>query len=632
MLKLKWYYNRLKLMSIKEILFFRIPQIIQLKILGKLQLNKQPTPLSLNPNFTTPKYNITSLKSLIKTNNFTTKFPVFNIKVNLFSDLNWRKDYANNIESPIAYYGKIERQDFSKNGDVKFIAELNRFEFLPFIAFKAVTEEDKASLKNLEIILNNWSQQNPYLKSINWTSGIEVAIRSVNLIYTHIILKQFKLLTSNLNNEILILLSFNYNFLKNHLSLYSSANNHLMAELMGLNCISSYLNVSKQQANKWEKMLYKEIITQVNIDGVNAELCTRYHAEVTEQILITLEFLKSIGKTIPVKVLERFKKMFQFTNHTTYKNIETIFGDNDEGYVINPYLDKEFSLYNSQLKSSNFLFDTKNNSDGILDFRNYLIFGESFKNIQQNFKWKDTLFEESGYCFVYDADRELKFSCDVGPIGDNISAAHGHSDIFHFNIQVGNTPFIIDSGTYQYHSKDIFWRNYFKGITAHNTVSINNLDHAVNNGRMSWINKPITKINTFKEKENTVFLKATTNAFQKENVQHARTFLINKKDKTITIKDDLFSNTTKQKTGTYYLHFHPEVEVNKNKNQIILTSSTKKIVIDNAFFKNAELLTGDMVNPLAWYSKEYNKKVKTNTLKVNFNFNKSIELNTIIYY
>ena len=42
-----------------------------------------------------------------------------------------------------------------------------------------------------------------------------------------------------------------------------------------------------------------------------------------------------------------FVKMFDFIEHVEYFGLETIYGDNDEGYLIYPYCDKDFSIYKS---------------------------------------------------------------------------------------------------------------------------------------------------------------------------------------------------------------------------------------------------------------------------------------------
>lgn len=630
--KLRWYYRRLKLMSFNEVLFFRIPQFIQTRIKGHFQSSANNNALSLNKNFSGPQYDREETKNLFNSFPFHDSYKVFTEEISILNFNKWREDVSTGIISPIAYYGRIERQNYDVNGDVKFISEVSRMEFLPFLAFKYVECEEELYLVRIEEVLKDWSGQNPYLRSINWTSGIEVGIRAVNLIYTHHVLNYFQKLPKNINRLIVDIVSDSYQFLKNHLSLFSSANNHLMAELMGLIVIGSYFEIREKELDKWKTMFFEQIEKQINDDGVNMELCTRYHAEVADQILIGLTFLNNAGNNVPFEVWKKFKKMFEFTEHVDYLGNETIFGDNDEGSVINPFFVKNFSLYRSQLQTSNFLFETKYKSDGKIDFRNYLIFGSQYSVQKFDLPENDELFKESGYCFFYDHSAKAKLSFDCGNIGDEISAAHGHSDIFHFNFELGGLPFIVDSGTYQYHSKYEKWRDYFRGVTAHNTISINNKNHAFNNGRMSWINRPKTQVMDAALNKTESFCRATTNAFKSEKVVLTREIKFQKSQNKIIVKDFVDAENTSSYQLFFYLHFHPNTLINKKGTVVKLERENREVKIINNYFKKALLLSGEKFLPLGWYSKEFNRKKEANSLKFFINGQGKCEIETIILY
>ena len=121
-------------MSFEEILFYRIPQYFQKSLLGHLQMKKEFLPLELEDINLSVNYDVSTLKSLFNKNNFNDDYQFFDVSVNLSEIDCWRKDYKNLTVSPIGYYDKIEKQNFKTNGDVKYIAELSRFHFLPFLA------------------------------------------------------------------------------------------------------------------------------------------------------------------------------------------------------------------------------------------------------------------------------------------------------------------------------------------------------------------------------------------------------------------------------------------------------------------------------------------------------------------
>src|SRR5690606_18059662 len=105
---------------------------------------------------------------------------------------------------------------------------------------------------------------------------------------------------------------------------------------------------------------------------------------------------KAKGMVHPEEVTKRLEKMFLFVQHVSYAGVDTVFGDNDQGFVLNPYFSNKETLYESQIKTSNFLYQTQYKSNGETDFRNYLIFGEDFNTHKTDNLPETTYFENSG--------------------------------------------------------------------------------------------------------------------------------------------------------------------------------------------------------------------------------------------
>ena len=605
-------------MSLSEILFYRIPQFIQKNISGHFQLNKKFGNIKLNPKFISN----TQIHKLAN-KPFDKKYRFFDTKVDISNEINFLTDYKNNITSQQKYYSKINRQNFNTIGDVKYVCEISRMHFLPYLALEG----------NLNLIkkhLINFSNQNPFLKTIHWTSGIEVAIRSINFIYAHQILLQNKQLSKALDDLIKDEIKKSYFYLKKHLSLYSSANNHLFAEVSALVMISSYFTNKqyKKEHNKWVNLFYQEVNNQTLNDGVNMELSSRYHIEVTDYFLQTVLFIQKIGEQVPVKIIEKLKKSLSYIQHLTFSGVNSNFGDSDDGYLVNPYFQNDFNYFESLLQSSDLMFSTSYSVNKKIDYRNILLFNTKLG--YQVTKPVNSIYKNSGYGFLY--DDKLKLSFDFGKIGDDISSAHGHSDLLSFTLQIGNQPIIVDTGTYQYHKKDIFWRNYFRSIQAHNTISIENLQHGKMNNRMSWTEKSTAKLLDYNIKTNNPFIKASTNSFNKINVSYNRTISLNSTKKRIKINDILVNSNSSVQKGVFYLHFHPNIEVSKVDEEIELKYNSSIIIINNILFKNAELIKGDVKTPFGWFSDKYDFKQKTTSLKVSITVEKELSLQTIIDY
>ncbi|NQX86552.1 MAG: alginate lyase family protein [Flavobacteriaceae bacterium] len=625
-------------MSIREVLFFRIPQQIQYKLLGKKQRLKKfkNSEVSLNNSFNSPVYQNIKYLNLLSPDDLNL-FTFFESTVNLSEEIDWLKDHKNKISSQPSYYANINRQNFEKIGDVKYVAELSRLYFLPFLALDDLKNQSAKQLAVIENCLQSWSVQNPYLKTIHWTSGIEVGIRSINLIYTHIVLKQSHNLTSRIDNLIKTLILKNYHFLKNHLSLYSSANNHLVAELAGLVVISHYFENKEliKSRSKWRNKLYNEIRAQIKDDGVNMELCTHYHAEVADHFLNAIVFIKNSNLEVPDSIETHFSKMSQFISHVTYNGNKTIYGDYDEGFLIYPYHDQSFNIYKSLEQSFHHAFDSNiisQTTKPSFDYRNYLIFGDAFKAHEQKEFIKDMVFVNSGYAFFYDHETKTKVSFDFGELGDQLSAAHGHSDMLHFTLENKGIPILIDAGTYQYHTKYNDWRSYFRSIAAHNTISINGLDHAKQNSRMSWLGCPKITLEDVSIKDSFSKIKASHEAFKAQNIRHTRTISFDKVSKIIEIEDQLITinKNNKPYTFEFFLNFDAMLEIKHVEDSLFIEYDTVKLRMKNKWFSNGKLLMANNDSFNGWHSLKFDQKHPSKYFILSNELREDLKMKTVI--
>ncbi len=83
---------------------------------------------------------------------------------------------------------------------------------------------------------------------------------------------------------------------------------------------------------------------------------------------------------------------------------------------------------------------------------------------------------------------EIRLVVDAGPLGYRSIAAHGHADALSFTLSVGGLEFLVDPGTYAYHTQGA-WRQYFRGTAAHNTVRVDGQDQSESGGNFMWLRK-----------------------------------------------------------------------------------------------------------------------------------------------
>ena len=66
---------------------------------------------------------------------------------------------------------------------------------------------------------------------------------------------------------------------------------------------------------------------------------------------------------------------------------------------------------------------------------------------------------------------------DAGPVGYRSIVSHGHADALAFTLSIGGLEFLIDPGTYAYHTQGP-WRQYFRGTAAHSTLRVDGKDQS----------------------------------------------------------------------------------------------------------------------------------------------------------
>jgi len=99
-------------------------------------------------------------------------------------------------------------------------------------------------------------------------------------------------------------------------------------------------------------------------------------------------------------------------------------------------------------------------------------------------------FDAGGYTVFRQemAGRETMLVFDHGPLGYLSIAAHGHADALSVWLHVDGQPVLIDAGTYLYHSGGAM-RDYFRGTSAHNTLTLNDKNQSRISGAFNWSHK-----------------------------------------------------------------------------------------------------------------------------------------------
>jgi hypothetical protein len=401
----------------------------------------------------------------------------------LFPPELWRLDPVTQALWPdsATYAFDIDFRHDGSRGDIKYVWEINRLQFLPLLATHHLLTGDPASLDAVEAALVSWHQANPPYGGVGWASGIEVALRAISIILTVDMLGDR--LSDSFRRKAGEILSASAFWLPRFPSRFSSANNHLVAELAGEYLLS--LSLGHDVARPWQQLL-AELDKQILPDGSGAEQTPTYAAFTAELVLVSAMAARDAGTPLPQAAARR---LAAFADFIAWLGTGA-FGDNDEGRVVT--LGPEADYASSVAAAIAGLLGAPSPVATPDDFRG-LVFGAP----------SDLLPQPSGLHGFADgglsvwrgdmAGHPVALRFDHGPLGYLSIAAHGHADALSIALDIDGQPVLADPGTYLYGSGGI-WREWFRSTLAHNTLNLGGQSQSTMSGAFNWSHKANTRL------------------------------------------------------------------------------------------------------------------------------------------
>lgn len=354
-------------------------------------------------------------------------------------------------------------------GDVKFVWEINRLQFLQVLAADAGT--DRAKWEFIAAVLRGWMDANPPFRGINWTNGIEVALRLVSL---------FVVLGFAGAAERAALLPIAKPFIAAHAfwldrypSLYSSANNHRVAELAGLfltGLCAPFLPDAARYEREGREGLEHEIMHQFTSDGVGAEQSPTYGAFSLEWFVLAGIAAEHADRPFTAAYRTRARRAMDFLVAISDDGGDVPrIGDDDEGRVLG--------------------FEPTHYVAGVSKLAWEWL--RAAPAVQPGL----TLFWQGGYSVIREKTPKgtLLAVFDHGPLGFLSIAAHGHADALSLWLHWGEEPILVDAGTYLYHAGGAA-RDAMRGTKVHNTLSVEGADQSRIAGAFNWSRHSRTRV------------------------------------------------------------------------------------------------------------------------------------------
>jgi len=393
----------------------------------------------------------------------------------------WNRNPLTGAEWPDAPSADLDHRRTDLAGGAKYTWELGRLTLLPTLALAARLTGDDAPARIAARWLDDWNQKNPLGRGLHHTSGIEMAVRIFTVSATLALLGDEGPRPDP--EATLGLLAQQALWCGNHLSLGSSANNHLLAELAAVVAIGSLyptLRGGAGRADRALRQLEAEVLAQFHPDGVSAEQSFGYLPFIGELLLLAFTAAERSGRRVAPAVRERLAAALEFARVTRLPGGGwPQVGDEDDGRIL--------------LAS-----DTGSRMDLVM---NALAAWVSRPPLSDDATGLRTLLglkpgpaaraaNEGVHAFAYGGwtvwrERGVLLTFDHGPLGLGSIAAHGHADALGLTLFRGDDGLIVDPGTLAY-QEDAAARDASRGTPAHSTLHFGGRSQSEMRGPFLW--------------------------------------------------------------------------------------------------------------------------------------------------
>jgi len=421
--------------------------------------------------------------------------------VDLSTIVDWHRDPGSRHRWRRDFYADLNLYELPYGLDVKHVWELNRHQFLVELARSWLLARNNQHAARVRELLLDWIAENPQYEGVNWTSGLEVAVRSISWLWTLAALAEWPEWKDSDWMQITRSLTEHAAYLEGHLSLYSSPYNHLIAEATGLFLLGRWLR-GCDGAGRWSRrgrdILRRFGPKQFHADGFCVEQATGYHfftlGFMVQAVVAARAAGKPFGELEPV-VANAFKAAAAMKQPDQRW---PAVGDADSARSIPVYPDdywdfRSLCSLGAVLGGLAELKETAQRPGEEL----YWLLGtgglQAWETLPLGHKVCTSVLPQSGYVTAaYGNDQEADWLLfDAGPLAHGLhhdatpSVGHGHADALQLLLFQQGRPLLVDSGMESYGGQRR-WVDHFRGVSAHNTLEVEGAPWARTAGRLAW--------------------------------------------------------------------------------------------------------------------------------------------------
>lgn len=418
------------------------------------------------------------------------------------SRIPWNDDPQTGSTWPMVYHHDVPIADAEAHGDVKYVWELNRHQFLVDLAKVALVDDSRADADAVVAILRDWLDSVPYATGAPWACALEPAFRVWSWIWAYEMLRQTSHLQEDAHLDWLAAFSDHGRFLFRHLEVYASPYNHLIGEAAALFALGA-LFPQFRAADAWRRrgatILENTFRGQFHADGGSVEQSTFYHHATLGFYLLAGLIGRRFGYPLSDSTWAGIERALEFSCRLTMPDgrIPAVGGADDGKSIRFEHL--PFWDFRPFLSIGAVLFERADFKFVAGKFWEDALWvlgpqGEAaFRSLATAAPARGASIPATGY-FVTRSDwsRDADYVCfDCGPQAGGLrrddvpSAAHGHADCLSLVVVLGGQRVLSDAGFFCYNG-DPAWEVHFRKTAAHNTAQVDARDQATHISKMAW--------------------------------------------------------------------------------------------------------------------------------------------------
>jgi Heparinase II/III-like protein/Heparinase II/III N-terminus len=409
------------------------------------------------------------------------------------SPIDWHLDPVSGLRLPLVHWSRLVRLDPGSAVDRKVIWELNRHHSLVVLGRAYWLTDDDRYAEAFAKQLNAWLDENPPGLGVNWSSSLELALRSIAWTWALTLFRDSPWLAPDLFMRALTALWYQARHVATYPSTYTSPNTHLTGEGLGLFYVGT-LWPELQGAAAWGeaglKILLAELERQVTADGVYFERSTAYHLYTADFYTHLVVLAAANGEALPERVRDRLAALL---DHLLYisrpDGTIPLLGDDDGGRLLpldeRTYCDTRptLALGAALLGRADYKTIGASASDEML----WLLGPESlsvFDRLEPRPPGPTSRAFRSGGVYVMRdgwSEGSSVLAIDCGDHG----GGHDHAGALGFDLTFSGRPVLVDPGTHSY-LRGGARGDYFRSTAAHNAVVVDGRSSSVPAGPFGW--------------------------------------------------------------------------------------------------------------------------------------------------